>query len=106
MPGSLQVFVTAAEPGSALTQEETKSAGELLGETGTDASPTLLEWDTEEDLCCPDNATRLPELPAMSDTVELLGLPLAVYPGETEGDPRIQVHPQGQGRKQPRDSRL
>ncbi|EMP40619.1 hypothetical protein UY3_02141 [Chelonia mydas] len=42
-----------------------------------------------------EDLEELPELPAARDSEELLGLPLAVYLGEREDDPKPQVHLKG-----------
>ncbi|EMP38894.1 hypothetical protein UY3_03934 [Chelonia mydas] len=43
----------------------------------------------------PRGLAKFLETPAPPDAEELLPLPLAVYPAETEDDPWMQVHPRG-----------
>ncbi|CAM4671514.1 unnamed protein product [Lepidochelys kempii] len=48
-----------------------------------------------ENRCCPRDQLELPGSPHNPDTEELLPLPLAIYPRETEDDPRTQVYLRG-----------
>ncbi|KAM7171788.1 uncharacterized protein RBU57_003055 [Macrochelys suwanniensis] len=48
------------------------------------------EWDAEENRACPEGLHELPETPATPNAEELLPLPLAVYPVETEDNPLTQ----------------
>lgn len=62
---------------------------ELVKETAT--SCPLLGLAPEGDLCSAEDLKGLPELPVDKDTEELLGLPLAMYPGETEDPHELKV---------------
>lgn len=60
-----------------------------------------MEQEPKEDLFCAEELSDVPELLDTPDAEKLLGLPLAVYPGEMEDDPGIQVHPKGRVGRSP-----
>lgn len=76
---------------------KTRPCSIVRGEPQEEEDYTLLlwEWEVGADPCCTTDWLDLLEMPDHVDAEELLRLPLAVYPGETEDNLMLQVHYRG-----------